>query len=143
MKIAIPVQGDHVATVFDGAEELLIVEERFDRASNTSRTPFAEETDIAKVAYLKEQHVQVLICGALPGFLQRMLEAAGVHVFSFIRGPVDEVVQAFYDGNLDEQRFFLPGCRPRRFPFPRRRCCGKRIKTGGVKKHEGNCYNSR
>jgi len=121
MKMAITLQGDHVATVFDGADELLIVEGWVEPASIPARIPFTGETNIAKVALLKGYNVEILICGALSKFLQRMLEASGIEVFAFIRGAVEEVVHAFYQECLDEQRFFLPGCCPRQLSGPRRR----------------------
>lgn len=121
MKIAIPVQGDHVATVFDAADDLLMVEEGSGPATDLSRLSFLKDTKIDKVAFLKEQGVDILLCGALSGFMRRMIEAAGIRVTPFIRGPVSEVVEAFFLGKLDDRQFFMPGCHPGPYPVQRRR----------------------
>jgi predicted Fe-Mo cluster-binding NifX family protein len=121
MKIAIPVQGDHVATVFDAADDLLMIDKGPGPAMDSSRQSFTMDINIDKVAFLKEWDVDVLICGALSGFMRRMIEAAGIRVTSFIRGPVEEVVDAFFRGKLEERQFFMPGCCPGPYPVPRRR----------------------
>jgi predicted Fe-Mo cluster-binding NifX family protein len=131
MKIAIPVQGDHVATVFDGADELLVIEKGPGSNVPPLRNSCSGATGIDRVALLKSQGVDVLICGALSGFIRRMIEVADIRVVPFIRGPVEEVVEAFCNGGLDEQRFFLPGCCPGLFPVQRRR------------RRRGGCVNRR
>ncbi|MDD5170056.1 MAG: NifB/NifX family molybdenum-iron cluster-binding protein [Syntrophales bacterium] len=120
MKIAIPVQGNHVATVFDAADDILIIEKGLGSAMDASRLSFAKDTNIDKVAFLKEQGVDILLCGALSGFMRRMIEAAGIRVTPFIRGPVEEVVEAFLCSKLDDRRFLMPGCCPAHFTSQRR-----------------------
>jgi predicted Fe-Mo cluster-binding NifX family protein len=112
MKIAIPVCGNRVSTVFDTADELLMIETRTGVAPEQSRAFWREDTLIDRTARIRELGVQVLICGALSGAVSRMLEAAGVRVIPFIRGTVDEVFDAFCNGKLKGSHFFLPGCAP-------------------------------
>lgn len=112
MKIAIPVCGNRVSTVFDAADELLIIDNTMGVEPEPSRALWREDTLIARTTRIRELGVQVLICGALSGAVERMLEAAGIRVIPFIRGTVDEVFDAFCRGNLKGKRFFLPGCVP-------------------------------
>ncbi|MFH1079173.1 MAG: NifB/NifX family molybdenum-iron cluster-binding protein [Pseudomonadota bacterium] len=112
MKIAMPVCGNRLSTVFDAADELLMVETGPGVAPEQSRVRWKEDTLIARTTHIRESGVQVLICGALSGSVARMLNAAGIRVIPFIRGTVDEVLEAFCKGTLRGRHFFLPGCTP-------------------------------
>jgi predicted Fe-Mo cluster-binding NifX family protein len=112
MKIAIPVCGNRVSTVFDAADELLIIETGPGVVPEQLRACWKNETLIARTAQIRESGVQVLICGALSRSVSRMLNAAGIRVIPFIRGTVDEILEAFRNGTLSGRHFFLPGCMP-------------------------------
>ena len=124
MKVAIPVCGNRVSTVFDAADELLMVETGPGVAPEQSRTQWKADTVISRAAHIRESGVQVLICGALSGSVARMLNAAGIRVIPFIRGTVDEVLDAFSNGTLSGRHFFLPGCAPCEGQGRRRRLRG-------------------
>ena len=121
MKIAIPVTGDHVATVFDASEAFVMLKRGRDDALAPYRTPCRGETCLAKANLLKEQGVGLLICGALSGFMQRFIESSGISVMPFVRGTIEEVVEAYDNGVLGDRRFYLPGCCPRNYPLPGQR----------------------
>jgi predicted Fe-Mo cluster-binding NifX family protein len=110
MKIAMPVCENRVSTVFDAADELLLIETGPGDAQKRSRAAWKEETPMGRTTRIRELGVQVLICGALSGAAARMMEAAGIWVIPFVRGTVDEVLGAFFSENLTGKRFFLPGC---------------------------------
>ena len=112
MKIAIPVCENRVSTVFDAADVLLLIETGPGDAEKRSSVAWEGESAIGRTARIREMGVQVLICGALSGAVERMLEAAGIQVISFVRGGVDEVFEAFRSGTLRERHFFMPGCAP-------------------------------
>ena len=131
MKIAIPVCGNRVSTVFDAAEELLMIENNPGAAPVQSRTFWREDTLIARAARIRELGAQVLICGALSEVVKRMLEAAGIRVIPFIRGTADEVFEAFCKGKLSRERFFLPGCAPCEGQGEHHRRHHGHCKTGG------------
>ena len=134
MKIAITVCGNRVSTVFDAADELLMIETRPGAAPEQSRAFWREDTLIDRTARIREWGVQVLICGALSGAVARMLEAAGIRVIPFIRGTVDEVFDAFCNGKLKGRHFFLPGCVPCEGRGPLRRRRRGPGRTGGEEK---------
>lgn len=112
MKIALPVCGNRVATVFDAADELLMVESGPDAESEQTRMRWHADSAIARIAQLKESGVQILICGALSRPLEHILSAAGIRVIPFIRGTDNEILNAFRNGTLTERQFYLPGCAP-------------------------------
>jgi predicted Fe-Mo cluster-binding NifX family protein len=131
MKIALTVYGNRVSTVFDAADELLMIENNPGVAPVQSRVFWKEDTLFARIARIKELGAHVLICGALSEVVKRMLEAAGIRVIPFIRGTVDDVFEAFCKGKLSSERFFLPGCAPCERQGERRRRQGAHCKTGG------------
>lgn len=133
MKIAIPVCGERVSTVFDAADELLTIEIRSGVAPEPSRTAWRDDSLIDRTAMIRESGVKLLICGALSKAAERMLEAAGIQVISFIRGTVDEVFEAYCSGHLKESHYFLPGCAPCEGQGRQRRRRGG-CKNGGYEK---------
>ena len=77
---------------------------------------------------LAQQGVDTLICGAISRALESLLTARGVQVIPRVCGSVDEVLGAFCTGELDDERFAMPGCcdgRRRR----QRRCRSRRRKN--------------
>jgi predicted Fe-Mo cluster-binding NifX family protein len=112
MKIALPVCDNRVSTVFDAADELLLVETGPGGALEQTRVRWKEDAQIARMAQIRESGVRVLICGAMSGSMERMLNAAGIRVIPFIRGTTDEILDAFCNGTLSGGHFFLPGCAP-------------------------------
>jgi predicted Fe-Mo cluster-binding NifX family protein len=132
MKLALPVWQDRISPVFDVAEQLLLVEmdggaERFRR---TETLP--PETAEYRARRIAELGVSTLICGALSRPLESLLWARGIEVLPRVCGDVEEVLQAYHVGALQEDRFAMPGCcgRMRR----RQRC---RCRRGGQGKGDG------
>ncbi len=61
-----------------------------------------------------------------------MIEASGIQVTSFIRGVVEEVVEAFFLGKLDDRQFLMPVAVPVLTRSSGGDACGAALKTGGV-----------
>jgi len=114
MKIAIPIWGNSVSTVFDFANRLMMIDVEAGQIKERSEIKFIENTIISKAAKLRELGVHVLLCGAISRPLENMVGASGIKVIPFVRGAVDEVIKAYFDGRLLDVRFVLPGCRPGR-----------------------------
>ncbi|MGQ9650078.1 MAG: NifB/NifX family molybdenum-iron cluster-binding protein [Phycisphaerae bacterium] len=125
MKIAIPQWQDRVSPVFDVAGNLLVVdvanglEEARLKVDLTATDPLRRAQQVAGLA------PDVLICGAISWPLEMALTSAGVRVISQICGGIDEVLEAFANGNLADERFIMPGC------CRRRRMRGRRHRHGG------------
>lgn len=111
MKIAVPVWDNCVSTVLDFSDCLLIVDFEAGRIKDRSRVSFAENTIVGKAARLRGLGVQVLLCGAVSRPLENMIIASGIRVVPFLMGTVDEVIEAYFSGRLQDARFVLPGCR--------------------------------
>lgn len=113
MRIALSIWKDCISTVFDAADQLLVVDKNGD--GEIKRTPMRlNATDAASRAIqLKEMGVDVLICGAISRPLEAVIVEAGITVHPFVRGPVQEIIVAYGNGQLQTAAFMLPGCQRR------------------------------
>jgi len=111
MKLAMPVWNNCVSTVLDFSDCLLVVDFESGTINGRSMTDFAGNMIMEKVARLRELDIQVLLCGAVSRPLERMIMASGIEIIPFLRGRVDDVLNAYFSGRLLEPGFMLPGCR--------------------------------
>ncbi len=113
MKIALSVWKDCISTVFDAAEQLLVVEK--DGDGELKRTPFRLNSadGPSRAMQLKEIGIEVLICGAISRPQEAAIAASGITVHPFMRGSVQEIIAAYESGQLHTAAFLLPGCRRR------------------------------
>jgi len=132
MKIALSVWKDSISTVFDAAEDILIIEDV--PGSGGRRTPMKlGGTDgWGKALRLREKGVGLLICGAISVPLEHLLESLGIRVLPFVRGRVEEVIEAYRSDRLGQIQFALPGCRNQR-----RRGDPGRIRAAAAKRKIG------
>ena len=116
MKLAVPIWDDCISTVLDFSDCLLVVDYESGVIRNRSMVSFAGATTVGKVTRLRELDIQVLLCGAVSRSLERMIIASGIEAIPFLRGRVDDVLNAYFAGRLFGPGFMLPGC-PRRSGF--------------------------
>jgi len=117
MRVAIPVWNGRVSPVFDEASTIVLLDIEDGREKARTEVKLAAHPLVLKVKYLVEQHVDVLICGAISQLLAEMCAAAGTSVVSWVAGPLEEVVQAFLSGALPSPTYTMPGC------------CGQRLRA--------------
>ncbi len=111
MKIAVPFWNGRVATVFDAADEIVLIES-LPGGDRVQRMEFPKGlSPLHRADHLKDLGIEVLICGALSRSIAHRVEASGIRLVSFVRGPVEEVVNAFREDRLDRECYRLPGCR--------------------------------
>lgn len=111
MKAAFTEWHGRIAPVFDVAGTVLMVETG--RSGNTRERvvglPLGSSS--AKVAFLTEHEVDILVCGAISRQVQGMAEAGGIQVQPFVAGEIRDIVAAWMCGNLDQVSYSMPGCR--------------------------------
>jgi predicted Fe-Mo cluster-binding NifX family protein len=69
---------------------------------------------VGRAAQLLDAGVSMVICGAISQALETMLLGVGIQVIPQVCGNVEDVLQAFRTGVLEQDRFALPGCARRR-----------------------------
>jgi len=116
MRIALPVWGNKVSPVLDTASRLLVVD-TFDRKKVSRTETVLEELDISRRCLrIGKLNVDVLICGAVSRAFDGLLKASGVRTLQGISGEIEDVLEAFFNGNLYQSRFLMPGCRGHDMP---------------------------
>jgi len=113
MIIALSVWKDCISTVFDAADQLLVVEKNEGAAPRRSMVRLTSADGPARGLQLRDLGVSVLICGAISRPQEAAISAAGIDVYPFVRGAVEAVMEAYENGQLQSADFALPGCRRR------------------------------
>jgi predicted Fe-Mo cluster-binding NifX family protein len=111
MKIALSVWKDSISTVFDAADQLMIVDPASDKPMSRRTYHFLASDRINRAVEMKEQGIDVLICGAISRPMETSIVSQGIKLYPFVRGTVDEIVNAYRENRLNQAMFFLPGCR--------------------------------
>lgn len=117
MKIAIPYWQGRVSPVFDESREILLVDIENGRERRRITMKLRSSNPLARAGDVADSGVEWLICGAISISLERALAAKNVKVFSYTRGSVKEVIDAFVQGNLADPIYLMPGCRRKGHPL--------------------------
>jgi len=129
MKTAFSVWEHRIAPVFDTARQIHLVESDGTRITAEKAHVISGEDVPQKVAWLADQGVATLVCGAVSRPLQQQLASVGIKVVPFVAGDLRQVIQASLDGSLNGAAFAMPGCCGRRRMGRRQgaeRCCAAR-----------------
>ena len=109
MRIALPIWEDKISPVLDTASRLLILE-TVDQKKISRNQAELEEKDISRRCFrIRKLGVELLICGAVSRSLSDLLKASGIDVISGISGEVEDILDAFFRGKLDQAKFLMPG----------------------------------
>lgn len=111
MKIALSVFKDSISTVFDVAQQLLILEVDVTGDSKSTMLKIEATDAVSRATQLSEHGINVLICGAISRPLQASISSRGIAVYPFVRGMVEDVIAAYKSGRLGHAVYALPGCR--------------------------------
>ena len=114
MKVALSVFKDSISTVFDVAQQIMVLE--VDETDEPKRTMLKLETNdpMRRASELSETGIDVLICGAISRSMQAAIMARGIVVYPFVRGMTEDVIVAYQNGRLGHASYALPGCRGRK-----------------------------
>ena len=128
--VAIPIWSGRVCTVFDFANQLLIVDLEGGKELKRNKYALGNVPPLIHASRLLHLNVQVLICGSISSSLANIVINNGIRIIPFICGDVDEVLNAYITGSLTDPQFRLPGC----IPTPGGYWKGRRAFRGGRKK---------
>jgi predicted Fe-Mo cluster-binding NifX family protein len=62
--------------------------------------PLRSEDPFDRVRLLRDQHVELLICGGVQDVLEESLRASGIRVIAWVSGSVDRLLELFLAGQL-------------------------------------------
>ncbi len=117
LMLAIPVLRSRVAPVFNWCSRICIFKgDGQDGMRLCEEMEFGALTAFSRLEVLRKRGVKTLICGALSPELLAYGEQLGLMIIPGVAGEIDEVLQAFGARELDQPRFWMPGCMgPRRY----------------------------
>ena len=101
MKIAVTYENGHVFQHFGHTEQFKVYETADGRVTDTQVVDTNGSGHGALAGFLRQQGVDVLLCGGIGGGAQMALEAAGIRLCAGVQGEADAAVQQFLQGTLD------------------------------------------
>ena len=104
MKIAIPIWQGRISPVFDVASQVLIVEVVDGQEKNRAQASLSTEDPLERAKLLAILGVELLICSRVSKTVEMALASQGIKVLQNISGEVEEVLKAYIDGNLDQEK---------------------------------------
>ena len=110
MKIAIPIYNDSISNVFDFAHRLLLVDIENGKEVNRSEVALESQLLPQRTGQLNDLGIDVLICGAISRTLAEMVKASGIEVLPYVTGSIDDILEAYFTGQLANPEFIMPGC---------------------------------
>ena len=101
VKVAIPMFNSRVSPSFDFASNVMVATVDSGKVVEREKYSLINLNPIRRSALLREQEVNVLICGGISDFTVRLLMGNGIEVISMVSGEAEEVLNHFINGNLD------------------------------------------
>ena len=128
MNIIFSVWNNRIASVFDTATDVVVVEVESGRIVSESERTIPDGSTLEKILRLKEFDTGIVVCGAISRVVQEQIVSYGIEVVPFISGDLRRVIDGWLKGELERDDFAMPGCchgRGRRAGF-----CNGRFQTG-------------
>jgi len=100
MKIAIPMFTNRVSPRFDFASKVLIAAIADRKVIERQEFSLINLNPIRRSSLLCELGVNVLICGGISTFAQRLAVGNGIDVIPMVQGEIEEVLNLFMRGDL-------------------------------------------
>ena len=124
MTIAVPLFGLRVSPRFDCAPAMMLVAVEGGQITSREEVSMGQINSLARINWICQHGVDVVICGGITRFSVRILMDRGVQVFPWVMGDVEEVMGMFLSGRLRSGQVIEAGRRQRRW-----RCWGRRGNT--------------
>jgi predicted Fe-Mo cluster-binding NifX family protein len=110
MRVAIPLWQGRVSPVFDEATRLLLVDISNRREQRRHEEFLGAQNPFERARLLPKLGVDLLICGMISQIQQNALASAGVRIIPHICGSMEDVINAFLDGRIENGALRMPGC---------------------------------
>ena len=114
MGVAFSVWDNRISPVFDSSRLLLIVNIENRIVTTRRYEPLNCESPFSRAEKLFDLGVETLICGAISNVFGNMIEAYGIRIIHFVRGEVNQVIDAYLRDMLSAPDFRMAGSTPSR-----------------------------
>ncbi len=123
-RIAIPIFQSRISPVLDACNELMIVD--LSEAGPVQRAIVSLEklTPAERGITMSRRGVQKIICAGVSEWMLACLVNRGMHVISGVSGEVEQIIAAYEQNLLDQDRFRMPGGKKLESPSPHAQAAG-------------------
>ena len=137
MKIAIPTFGTRVSPRFDCAQEIAIVTVDEGRPSERLELAASDWPPHERIHRLLEFGVDTVICGGIDRWTTMALQSAGVTIYGWVAGEVEDAIATLLKGDLDDEAAMQRGgrCRCRRFAGDKGAGTAQPVPPQGIRRH--------
>ncbi len=111
IRIAIPVFNNRVSPVLDACTQISVFD--YEHKNEVKRhTLWVDGFSLSeRLASLAKLEVNVVICCGISDVLNKLLKSKNIRVIAGRVGEIEEVVEAFFGNQLDNECFLMPGYR--------------------------------
>jgi predicted Fe-Mo cluster-binding NifX family protein len=134
MKIAIPMFTTRVSPRFDFASKILIAAVAERKVIERQEFSLIHLNPIRRNSLLCELGVNVLICGGISTFAQRLAVANGIDVIPMVQGEIEEVLNLFMGGDLGSAIIPVNSGKGKCYPSKRKAGCSRKSKKSSQPK---------
>ena len=103
MKVAVTTYEGRISPVYGVAKEALLVVFEDRREVCRERHALTGDPPTRQVRRLADLGVDTLICGGITTSQVELLHAAGIRVVDQVAGPVEQVIQEYINGTLNDR----------------------------------------
>ena len=100
MKIAIPMFNTRVSPRFDFASKVLVATVDGRQVVERETYSLINLNPIRRSSLLADLGVNIILCGGISSFSQRLINANAIKIIPMVQGDVEEVLDLFIKGNL-------------------------------------------
>ena len=124
MIVAVPCYKGRISPLFDTCRQVMIAETNDEEGiREIGRIHFSTDYPIEKIRAMEQNHIDLLICGAISDSLYELIGLRGTRVIPWTAGAVNDVLTAYCNNALNRPSFHVPGrCRRGRGVHGRRPC---------------------
>ena len=103
MKIAVASQGDRIFQHFGQCRNFSVFTVEDGKVKNVSMLDASQNGHAALSGFLKDEGINVVICGGIGEGARQMLSDSGIQLFSGLEGGINDAVISFLLGELTDQ----------------------------------------
>jgi len=103
-----------VSPVFDWSTRLLVVETDKTREIHREEKSITSKSPSVRAGHLNEMNIDVLLCGGISAHMLSLIESHDIRVIPWVAGDVEQVLGAYLEGRISDEKYAMPGCCRRR-----------------------------
>ncbi len=108
-RAAVPVFRGRVSPVLDNCTQLRILEWDGKDATDSPAIPVKNTSLFDRAYEIQKLGIGLIICGAVSDSFYNLLKQSGIDLVCGITGDINEVIDAYRKGMLEQPRFRMPG----------------------------------